>query len=106
MYDYYSADDITRAKDRIVGDMAKLQIDGLSCVYSRSDSANRSRLEIDRHVLANVLDERALIDKSSSCATTDSSCVPSSRLDGEKYTFLLCKLEKMLKEIRLNQELI
>ena len=30
MYDYYSADDITRAKDRIVGDVAKLQSRSMS----------------------------------------------------------------------------
>ena len=47
MYDYYSTDDITRAKDRLVGDVAKLQIDGLPRVSSRRDSANRSCLEID-----------------------------------------------------------
>ena len=35
MYDYYSADDITRAKGRIVGNVAKLQIDGFPPVSSR-----------------------------------------------------------------------
>ena len=64
MYDYNTADDITRAKDRIVGDVAKLQIDGLPRISSRCDSANRSRLEIDdMFSQITVLDERRLIDK-------------------------------------------
>ena len=64
MYDYHSADDITHAKDRIIGDVAKLQIDGLPRISSRRDSANRSLLEIDDlFSLITVLDERGLIDK-------------------------------------------
>ena len=59
MYDFYSVDDITRANDRIVGDVAKLQIDGLHRISSRRDSTNRSRLEIDdMFSLITVLDER------------------------------------------------
>ena len=59
MYDYCSADDITRAKDRIVGDVTKLQIDGLPRISSRRDSTNRSCLEIDdMFSLITVLDER------------------------------------------------
>ena len=102
MYDFYSADDITRAKDRIVGDVAKLQIDGLPRISSRRDSANRSRLEIDdMFSLITVLDEHLtkLIDKLPSYAATDSDRVSSSRLDEGDIHILLSKLEKMQDDI-------
>ena len=60
-----------------------------------------------RHVLLiTVLDERGLIDKLASYATTELDRVPSSRLDEGDIYILLRKLKKMQEDIRLNHKLI
>jgi hypothetical protein len=101
--DFYSADDICNAKDKLVDEVDKLALDKWQKpARRRKDSITRTQNEIDDIIqIVTMLDETLNLHRLPTFVSTDPDCMPSIKLTDGDLAVVLLKLNAL--ELNVNE---
>lgn len=100
IFDFYSASDISTAKEILVDIVDKLNIDKWPKPARRKCSDNKSRVELEDIVnVFSYLDENMLLDKLPALVAANVDNLPSSRIEEGDLRCILNKLNDMDKKL-------
>src|SRR5580692_3747958 len=96
IFDFYSANDITAAKEILVDSVEELNIDKWPKPARRKVSENKTRVEVDDIIgVFTLLDESLSLDKLPSFVAVNVDNIPSNRIEEGDIRCILNKLDGM-----------
>ena len=96
--DFFSAEEIYAARNKLMCDVEKIEVDKLPRLSNHRDSDGRMRAakEIDDIILLiTTLDEKKLLSQLPRYVVDNTDSIPTLRLEDGELSFLIKKLEKM-----------
>ena len=103
--DYYSQDEISAAKRRLIEDSDKIELDGKPRLPKRQDGDNRKVREIDDIIqLVTYLDEQKVLDQLPKYVADSPDSMPYLRIVDGDLRFLIEKIGKLEDTVKRLQE--